>query len=77
MMSKQIRYSDKEGELMDAFRAFDANRSGYISAQELRNVMINMGQNMTEEEIDGMISEIDSDGDGKINFEGERLKIHY
>jgi Ca2+-binding EF-hand superfamily protein len=70
-MSRQIRHSDKEGELMDAFRAFDTNRSGYISAQELRNVMINMGQKMTEEEVDGMIREIDSNGDGKINFEGE------
>ncbi|XP_078313151.1 neo-calmodulin-like isoform X2 [Crassostrea virginica] len=69
VMSKQIRHSDKEAELMEAFRAFDADKSGYISAHELRTVMTNMGEKMTEEHIDGMISEIDSDGDGKINFE--------
>lgn len=70
VMSKQIRHSDKEAELMEAFRAFDADKSGFISAHELRTVMTNMGEKMTEEHIDGMISEIDSDGDGKINFEG-------
>lgn len=70
-MSKQIRHSDKEAELTEAFRAFDADRSGYISAHELRTVMTNMGAKMTEEEINGMISEIDIDGDGKINFEGD------
>lgn len=69
VMSKQIRHSDKEAELTEAFRAFDADRSGYISAHELRTVMTNMGAKMTEEEINGMISEIDIDGDGKINFE--------
>lgn len=71
VMSKQIRHSDKEAELTEAFRAFDADRSGYISAHELRTVMTNMGAKMTEEEINGMISEIDIDGDGKINFEGD------
>ncbi|XP_061171967.1 uncharacterized protein LOC133181492 [Saccostrea echinata] len=71
VMSKQIRNSDKEAELMEAFRAFDTNRSGYISAGELRTVMTNMGEKMTEEQIDGMISEIDSNRDGKINFDGE------
>lgn len=58
---------------MEVFCVFDVDRSGYISVYEFRIVMMNMGVKMMEEEINGMISEIDIDGDGKINFEGDVL----
>ena len=32
--------------------------------------MLNIGEQMTKEEIDEMIREADTDGDGQINFEG-------
>ena len=32
--------------------------------------MSNIGEQMTKEEIDEMIREADTDGDGQINFEG-------
>lgn len=45
--------------------------NGYISAAELRHVMTNLGEKLTDEEVDEMIREADIDGDGQVNYEGE------
>lgn len=37
---------------------------------ELRSVMGNLGEKLTDEEVDEMIAEADTDGDGQINYEG-------
>ncbi len=41
----------------------------FISAAELRHVMTNLGEKLTDEEVDEMIREADVDGDGQINYE--------
>ena len=51
-------------------RVFDKNGDGFISASELRHVMTTLGEKLTDEEVDEMISEADIDGDGKVNFDG-------
>ena len=44
-------------------------KQGFISAAELRHVMTNLGEKLTDEEVDEMIREADVDGDGQINYE--------
>ena len=48
---------------------FDSDGSGSISASELRLIMSNLGQNLSDEEIELMIREADIDGDGQIDYE--------
>ena len=36
---------------------------------QLRHVMINLGEKLTEEEVELMIKEADTDGDGQVNYE--------
>lgn len=43
--------------------------NGYISRLELRAVMMNMGERLTDEECDQLVDEADIDGDGQINYE--------
>ncbi len=43
----------------------------FYSAAELRHVMTNLGEKLTEEEVDEMIREADIDGDGQVNYEGK------
>ncbi|KAJ3676571.1 hypothetical protein LUZ60_003983 [Juncus effusus] len=61
-------------ELKEAFRVFDKDQNGFISAAELRHVMINLREKLTDEEVDEMIREADVDGDGQINYE-EFVKV--
>jgi EF-hand domain pair len=58
----------------DAFLAFDKDRSGTIDVWELRQVLEAMGQKPTEEELFQMISEVDDNMSGSIDF-AEFLKV--
>ncbi|RIB17664.1 hypothetical protein C2G38_2131912 [Gigaspora rosea] len=69
MMARKVKDSDAEEELKEAFKVFDKDNNGLISAAELRQVMNNIGEKLTDEEIDEMIHEADVDGDGQINYE--------
>ena len=64
-----IQDSDTEEELIEAFKVFDRDGNGLISAAELRHVMTNLGEKLTDDEVDEMIREADLDGDGHINYE--------
>lgn len=52
-------------------RVFDKNNDGLISSTELRHVMTNLGERLSDAEVDDMIKEADSDGDGMVNYEGK------
>ncbi|VDI53673.1 calmodulin [Mytilus galloprovincialis] len=69
MMAKKMKDSDSEDELKEAFKVFDKDGNGFISAAELRHVMTNLGEKLTDEEVDEMIREADTDGDGQVNYE--------
>ena len=67
-----VAYEDVIGVLIFAsffIAAFDRDGNGFISAAELRHVMTNLGEKLTDEEVDEMIREADVDGDGQINYE--------
>lgn len=59
----------RASQIREAFKVFDKDGNGYISAAELRHVMTNLGEKLTDEEVDEMIREADVDGDGQINYE--------
>lgn len=67
----QRNHMSKEEELKQAFKLFDTNNDNYISAEELKKVMVNLGENLTMEEIEEMIREADVDGDGQVSYDGE------
>jgi len=69
MMVRKIRDKDAEEEIKEAFRVFDKDGNGFISASELRCVMVNLGEKLSDKEINEMIREADIDGDGCINYE--------
>lgn len=77
MMARKMKDTDSEEEIREAFRVFDKDGNGFISAAELRHVMTNLGEKLTDEEVDEMIREADIDGDGQVNYEGTFLKNFY
>ncbi|XP_057656463.1 neo-calmodulin-like [Diorhabda carinulata] len=59
-------------EMQDAFNLFDENRDGHISVKELQTIMRKLNQPMQQSDLLEMISEVDIDNDGVIDF-GEFL----
>ncbi|CAF0781036.1 unnamed protein product [Didymodactylos carnosus] len=74
-MSRKVSTSDDKEELTEAFKVFDIDGNNLIDAEELRQVMNNLGEKLTREEAEEMIREADTDGDGRLTFEGKIEKI--
>lgn len=67
MMARKMKDTDSEEEIREAFKVFDKDGNGYISAAELRHVMTNLGEKLSEAEVSEMIREADVDGDGQVS----------
>ncbi|XP_065854601.1 calmodulin-like protein 8 [Euphorbia lathyris] len=69
VIARKMKECDAEEELKEAFKVFDKDRDGFISPTELRHVMMNLGEILSDEEVELMIREADLDGDGLVNYE--------
>lgn len=74
LMTVKMAEKDSKEEIMKAFRLFDDDETGKISFKNLKRVAKELGENLTDEELQEMIDEADRDGDGEINEE-EFLRI--
>ena len=85
IMGKKMKQTDrKKGCIKDGctndsciketFGIFDDFGNGFVSKAELRNVMINLGERLKDEELDEMIKVADIDLDGRVNYE-EFIKV--
>lgn len=61
-------------ELKEAFRLYDKEGNGYITTGVLREILRELDDKLTNEDLDMMIEEIDSDGSGTVDFDGELVK---
>ena len=59
----------KRDEMLKAFSQFDVNGDGYITAEEIRQVMRAAGDSLNDDDVASMVSLADTDGDGKVNYE--------
>merc|ERR1711967_126019 len=57
LMARKMKDTDSEEEIKEAFKVFDKDGNGFIPAAELRHVMTNLGEKLTDEEVDEMIRE--------------------
>ena len=60
---------EQTAEFREAFALFDKDGDGTISTKELGTVMNSLGQKPTAAELETMIKEIDTDGNGEIDFD--------
>ncbi|PSN35800.1 Troponin C [Blattella germanica] len=56
-------------ELREAFRLYDKEGNGYITTAVLREILGQLDDKLTAEDLDMMIEEIDSDGSGTVDFD--------
>lgn len=62
--------SQEESDLMEAFKVFDEDGDGFISARELQVVLDKLGlpEAMEMERVERMISSVDRNHDGVVDF---------
>lgn len=60
---------EKLDEYREAFDMFDKDHSGTISVDEISKIMKNFGNPMSKDDIREMIKDIDTSGDGELDFD--------
>merc|ERR1712010_55538 len=74
LMEEKMNSKDGKAEMMKGFKHFDSDRTGTISFNNIKKVASELGDNMTDDEIRGVIEEANRDGTGAIT-EKDFLRI--
>jgi Ca2+-binding EF-hand superfamily protein len=48
---------------------------GYITTAVLRDILAALDDKLTDEDLDGIIEEVDEDGSGTVDFEGNYYQM--
>ena len=68
-MAAKMANRDPRDESLKSFRLFDDDETGTISLKNLRRVAKELGENMTDDELQEVIDFCDKDGRGEILLE--------
>ena len=74
MMARKMQDTDSDDDeynmaLKEAFKVFDKDGKGFISAADVKQVMASLGEILTDEEVQEMFCQEDTDDDGRINYD--------
>lgn len=64
-------------ELKEAFRLYDKEGNGYIPTSSLREILAALDDQLTGDQLNEMIAEIDTDSSGTVDFDGESINQDY
>lgn len=69
LVKKKMQMDEDEKELKEIFRVLDKDKKGEVNVSELRWILKNLGDDLTEEDIDDMIADVDTDGSGWVDYD--------
>ena len=68
LAKKKLGVEDDVESICMAYKNFDKDDNGMINCAELRHILTNLGEKMTNEDVDELIREAEIDKDGMINY---------
>jgi Ca2+-binding EF-hand superfamily protein len=68
VMNKRGQEADIVEEYTEAFRVFDREGKGVVNKDEMRQILVTLGHDVTATEIDYMLRDADVYGDGVIEY---------
>ncbi|KAH8340513.1 hypothetical protein KR059_000389 [Drosophila kikkawai] len=68
IMSKRYENTTPEDEVILAFRVFDKDNTGFISENQFRQIMNELGEDMDEDEVEEMIRDADANTELNIDY---------
>lgn len=60
-------------ELKEAFRIYDKEGNGYITTDVLKEILHEIDPELTHDDLDGIVEEVDEDGSGTLDFDGKQI----
>ena len=69
-MQVKLHEVDVQEEIIEAFRVFDKERTGYVSIDEVKKVLTKMGDgSLSKEEVNEILRELDPEGTQAFKYE--------
>jgi calmodulin len=69
LMRMKTKESQEEAEVKEAFRILDRQNKGEINTSVIKEILMKLDDEITEDDVDEMIYEIDEDGSGWVDYE--------
>jgi len=76
LMAKKTAEAEEEMELREAFRILDKENQGTISVSVLKGIIKALDEEMSDQDVDDMIAEIDEDSSGTVDYEEFKAVMH-
>lgn len=61
--------------MKQAFRVLDKNHTGCIDVEDLKWILKSLGDDLSDDEIEQMIAETDTDGSGTVDYDGMQCSL--
>lgn len=69
MATSKVSTKDSRADIQKVFNLYDWNKEGRITFDELKRVALDLGEEMTDEEVMSMFKKADIDDDGFVSFD--------
>eukprot|EP00937_MAST-01D_sp_MAST-1D-sp2_P004005 g4005.t1 len=69
MMARKMKDKDSDQEIKACFKLFNKDGRGYVTREQLRMILTNLGEPLSVEEVDDIINEADMDSDNQITYD--------
>ena len=76
-MMSQTKEKGHQAELRQAFRLFDSDGDGFITFDDLKRVMRNCGESLSETELKNMFTKADINRDNLVDMKGKLITLEF